>query len=170
MQKVRTTWRTLLAAVALAGLLIPAMAGSAGAVSPLPIVCTAAGTVTFVNGETDSWTVMGRGSCQGDLEGTYFLDFLGSGTSDTTGLCDQGLVVLNLNINVVGSLTNAQTGVPKFFNHDWFAPITTYPLATPFLIRQNGTEELLGAGNFFNHIFLVCSGPSVAQFTFAILT
>ena len=170
MQKGKATWRRLLAAVALAGMLIPATAGSAGAVSPLPIVCTAAGTVTFINGENDSWTISGRGSCQGDLEGTYFLDFLGQGSSDTLGFCDGGLLVQNLNINVVGSLTNAQTLVPKFFNHDWVAPLTTYPLVTPFLIQQNGSGELLGAGAFFNHIFLMCSGPTVAQFTFAILT
>lgn len=162
--------RRLLAALALTGMLVPAMAGSAGAVSPLPIICTAAGTVTFVNGTVDSWQVQGKGSCQGDLEGTYFLDFVGSGSSDTVGLCDEGLVVQNLNINVVGSLTNAQTLVPKFFNHDWVAPITTYPLATPFLIQRNGSGELIGAGNFFNHIFLQCNGPTVAQFAFAILT
>ena len=170
MQKARGRARRFLAAAALAGMLVPAMAGSASAVSPLPIVCTAAGTVTFVNGDVDSWTVMGRGSCQGDLEGTYFLDFLGQGSSDTLGLCDQGLLVQNLNINVVGSLTNAQTLVPKFFNHDWVAPVTTYPLVTPFLIQQNGTDELIGAGAFLNHIFLMCTGPSVAQFTFAFLT
>ena len=165
----KRTWRSLLAALALAGLLIPAMAGSAGAVSPLPIVCTAAGTVTFVNGEIDSWTVAGRGSCQGDQEGTYFLDFLGSGTSDTLGLCDSTLLVQNLNINVVGTLTNAQTGIPKFINHNWTAPVTTYPLATPHLIT-NEDGDLIGAGVFFNHIWLNCTGPTVAQFTFAFLT
>lgn len=169
MQKNRGRTRRLLATVALAGIMIPAMAGSAGAVSPLPIVCTAAGTVTFVNGENDSWTLLGRGSCQGDLEGTYFLDFVGQGTSDTLGVCDQGLLVQNLNINVVGSITNAQTGVPKFFNHDWVAPLTTYPIATPFLINQNG-GGLIGAGVFLNHIFLICTGPTVAQFSFAFLT
>ncbi|MGH2785975.1 MAG: hypothetical protein ACRDJ1_11990 [Actinomycetota bacterium] len=162
--------RMLLASFALAGLLIPATSGSAAAVSPLPIFCTAAGTVTFVNGGTDQWTVGGRGSCQGDLGGTYFLDFLGSGTSDSLGLCDEGLVVQNLNINVVGSLTNAQTLVPKFFNHDWSALVTTYPIATPFVVQQNGTGDVLGAGIFFNHIFAICTGPTVAQFTFTFLT
>ena len=169
MQKSRGKTRRLLAAVALAGILIPAMAGSVGAISPLPIVCTAAGTVTFVNGENDSWTLLGRGSCQGDLEGTYFLDFVGQGRSDTLGVCDQGLLVQNLNINVLGSLTNPQTMVPKFFNHDWVAPLTTYPIVTPFLVNQNG-GGLIGAGAFFNHIFLICTGPTVAQFSFAFFT
>lgn len=167
MQK-KAYMRRILAALALTGLLVPATAGSAGA-APLPIVCTAAGTVTFLNGTIDSWSVNGRGSCQGDLEGTYFLDFAGSGASDTTGLCDEGLVVQNLNINVLGSLTNAQTGIPKFFNHDWVAPLTTYPFATPFSIEQNGSADVVGAGNFFNHIFLQCNGPTVAQFTLVLL-
>jgi hypothetical protein len=159
-----------IAAIALGAALVPVMAGSANAVSPLPIVCTAAGTVTFVNGSPDAWTVAGRGSCQGDLEGTYFLDFSGTGTSGSLGLCDQGLVVTDLAISVVGSLTNAQTLVPKFFAHTWSAPVTTYPLVTPFLVSQTGSGDLIGAGAFFNHIFLMCTGPSVAQFDFAFLT
>ena len=170
MRKGKAPLRRVLAALALTGLLVPAMAGSAGAVSPLPVVCTAAGTVTFVNSNgVDTWTLLGRGSCQGDLEGTYFLDFIGQGTSNSLGVCDGGLLVTNLNINVVGSLTNAQTGVLKFFNHDWVAPLTTYPIVTPFLINQNG-GGLIGAGAFFNHIFLICTGPTVAQFTFAFFT
>ena len=160
--------RRILAVLALTGLLVPAAAGSASA-APLPIICTAAGTVTVIQGNVDSWSVQGRGSCQGNLGGTYFVDFVGSGTSDTVGLCDQSLVVQNLNINVLGSLTNAQTLVPKFFNHDWVAPLTTYPLATPFLIEQNGSDDLVGGGNFFNHIFLQCNGPTVAQFTLVFL-
>ncbi|MGH2725389.1 MAG: hypothetical protein ACRDKS_00265 [Actinomycetota bacterium] len=168
MEKGKARVRRALAALALTGLLVPAMAGSAGAASPALIVCTAAGTVTFVNGAVDSFSVSGRGSCQGDFGGTYFLDFAGSGGSDTLGLCDQTLVVQNLNINVLGTLTNAQTLVPKFINHDWFAPLTTYPLATPFLVAQNG-GGVIGAGNFFNHIFLQCNGPTVAQFAFAFL-
>lgn len=161
--KGKAFWRRGLAALAVAGMLVPAMAGSASAALPLPIVCTAAGTVTVVQGSLDTWSVQGRGSCQGDLGGTYFLDFAGAGTSDTVGLCDQTLVVQNLNINVLGTLTNAQTLVPKFFNHDWVAPITTYPLATPFEITDAGGSA--GFGNFFNHIFLQCNGPTVAQFT-----
>jgi len=160
--------RRILAALALTGLLVPAAAGSASA-APLPIVCTAAGTVVVIQGNIDSWSVQGRGSCQGDLGGTYFLDFIGSGTSDTSGLCDETLLVQNLNINVLGSLTPADTLIPKFFNHDWVAPLTTYPLATPFLIQRGGSGDLVGAGNFFNHIFLQCNGPTVAQFTFVLL-
>jgi len=154
------------AAVALAAMLIPAMPGSASAAGL--ITCTAAGTVTFVNGDTDSWGVSGKGSCQGDFQGTYFLDFSGSGTSDTLGLCDSGLLVQNLDINVVGSLTNAQTLIPKFFSHNWSSPLTTYPVVTPFLLSDS--DGLAGVGAFFNHIFLMCTGPTVAQFDFAFLS
>jgi hypothetical protein len=164
------TIRRGLAAIALAAIIVPVMAGSANAISPLPITCTAAGTVTFVNGTPDAWSVSGRGSCQGDLEGTYFLDFSGTGTSSTVGLCDEGLIVTNLDISVVGTLTNAQTLVPKFIAHTWSTPLTTYPLITPFLVSETGSGDLIGAGNFFNHIFLLCTGPTVAQFEFAFLT
>ncbi|MFY9588477.1 MAG: hypothetical protein WAT66_13585 [Actinomycetota bacterium] len=160
-----------IAALALAAAIVPLGAGTAGAVSPLPVACNAAGTVIFTNSNaTDHWTIAGRGSCLGDLEGTYFLDFTGTGTSSSLGLCDQGLVVLDLHINVIGTLTNAQTLQTKLINQDWVAPITTYPLGTPFLINQNATGSLIGAGSFFNHIFLNCSGPSVAWFEFGFLT
>ncbi len=166
----RVSVRRAIAALALAASIVPLSAGSAGAVSPLPIVCNAAGTVIFTNSNsTDTWTIAGRGSCLGDLEGTYFLDFTGTGTSSSLGLCDQGLVVLDLHINVLGTLTNAQTLQTKILNQDWVAPITTYPVATPFLIQSNA-GDLIGAGTFFNHIFLICSGPSVAWFEFGFLT
>ena len=157
-----------IAAIALGAALVPVMAGSANAISPLPITCTAAGTVTFVNGTPDSWTVAGRGSCQGDLSGTYFLDFSGVGTSATLGLCDDGLIVQDLSINIVGTLTNAQTLVPTFIAQNWSAPLTTYPLVTPFLVATS--DGGIGAGAFFNHIFLVCTGPTVAQFDFVFTT
>jgi hypothetical protein len=155
-----------LAALAFGAVLIPGLAGTANA-APLPIICTAAGTVVFTNGTPDTWSISGRGSCQGDLQGTYFLDFNGFGTSKTTGLCDPGLLVQDLNINVVGTLTNTQTLGVKFINQDWVAPLTTYPLVTPFLIQPNASDDEIGAGVFFNHIFLICTGPTVAQFDFA---
>ena len=158
--------RRVIAAFALAAAMVPLSAGSAGAVEGLPVACNAAGTVVFTNSNsTDTWTIAGRGSCLGDLEGTYFLDFTGTGTSTSLGLCDQGLVVQDLKINVLGTLTNAGTLQTKLINQDWVAPLTTYPVATPFLIQSNA-GDLIGAGAFFNHIFLNCSGPQVAWFEF----
>lgn len=160
----RGRFRRGLVALAIGTSMVPVMAGSAHAQS-LPILCTAAGTVVFTNGTPDTWSISGRGSCEGDFQGTYFLDFSGFGTSSTTGFCDTGLTVNNLKINVVGTLTNAQTLTQKFINQDWVAPVTTYPFVTPFLI-QNASGSLTGGGAFFNHIFLICTGPTVARFDF----
>jgi hypothetical protein len=163
-----------IAALALAIGIVPLTSGTAGAIGHLPVVCTAAGTVLFQNGANTAWQLVGRGSCQGDLSGTYFLDFTGNGTSDSLGNCDAmnggGIVpVTNLSINILGTLTNASTLVPKFINQDWVAPLTTYPVATPFLIQDNG-GGLIGAGVFFNHIFIQCLNSPVAQFDFAFQT
>ena len=165
--------RPALFVVALAILVVPLTAGTAGAISPLPITCTAAGTVTFQNGSNTAWQLLGRGSCQGDLEGTYFLDFVGSGTSDSLGNCDAmngGFVVpvTNLDLSIVGSLTNASTLVPKALTQHWTAPLTTYPIATPFSVEDGGSP--IGTGVFFNHIFIQCLNSPVAQFDFVFLT
>jgi hypothetical protein len=150
--------------------LVAMVSGPAGAVSPLPITCTAAGTVTATDlGETDSWSIPHiMGSCQGDLGGTYFVTAMGFGTSNGLGLCDGSLVVRNLDITVFGTLTSFATGVISPFAQSWTAPITTYPLGTPFLVGDSGGG--IGAGSIFNHIFLNCSGSPVAQFTWSWLT
>jgi hypothetical protein len=158
--------RFMVAAMALATGLISVTAGTAGAALPLPITCTAAGTV--LQGEVsgvDTWTIVGKGSCLGDLGGTYFLDFTGAGTSASRGLCD-GALITNLKINVTGTLTNAGTGAVKTIKHDWVAPATTYPIVTPFLIEKNSDGSLIGGGAFFNHIFANCQGNPVAQYVF----
>ena len=157
-------------ALALAMALVPLSSGSAGAATGLPISCTAAGTVLFQNGSTTHWQILGKGSCQGDLEGTYFLDFTGAGTSDSLGNCDAmngGFIVpvTNLDIHVVGTLTNLGNGLIKPLNQHWGAPLTTYPVATPFLITDPD-GNLQGAGVFLNHIFIQCLNSPVAQFDF----
>jgi hypothetical protein len=156
--------RAVLVLVLLVGMLMPLAGGTAHAGTGLPVECTAAGTVFWQNvGDTTQWQLTGKGSCQGDLEGTYFLDFTGAGSSDTAGLCDGSGFVTNLKINVVGSLTNANTLATKVLNQDWVAPLTTYPIATPFVIHRNdaGTN---GAGVFLNHIFAQCLNSPVAQY------
>ena len=127
----RSIIRHGIAALALAIAIVPLSTGSAGAVSGLPITCTAAGTVLFQNGSSNTaWQLIGKGSCQGDLEGTYFLDFTGTGTSDSLGNCDAmngGFIVpvTNLDIHIVGTLTNAGNGLVKPVNQHWAAPLTT---------------------------------------------
>jgi hypothetical protein len=158
----------MLACAMLVGLVAPA-----GAVEPLPITCTAAGTVSTVSGQPDLWSISGQGSCQGDLEGTYVLSFTGIGSSTGLGLCPAApgnLLVQDFGMIVTGTLTNLATGVPKALAQTWFAPLTTYPIATPFLIDASAMDDGFGAGSMFNHIFLNCSGTPVAQFTFAWLT
>jgi hypothetical protein len=167
----RSIIRHGLIVLALAMATMPLTAGSAGAANGLPIECTAAGTVLFQNGSTTHWQILGKGSCQGDLQGTYFLDFSGTGTSDSLGNCDAmngGSIVpvTNLDIHVVGTLTNAANLAVKAINQHWTAPLTVYPVVTPFLI-QNNDGGLIGAGAFFNHIFIQCFNSPVAQFDFA---
>jgi len=167
----RVMMRPAIALIALALLVVPLTAGTAGALQGVPVLCTAAGTVLFQNNANTAWQLVGRGSCQGDFEGTYFLDFTGVGSSDSLGNCDAmngGFIVpvTNLSINIVGTLTNAGDLSVKALNQNWVAPITTYPVVTPFLVqRANGAQ--IGAGAFFNHIFIQCLNSPVAQFTFA---
>ena len=161
--------RRIIVGAVCAAALVAVMAAPAPALSPLPITCTATGTVTVVDGTpTDAWSLIGRGSCQGDLNGTYFVDFVGTGTSETRGICDQTLVVREFNVLITGTLTNAGSGAVTPLIAEWFAQATTYPLGTPFLIATNNGK--IGAGVFFNHIFLNCQGTPVAQFTWTQLT
>lgn len=164
--------RALLARTAVVGALatgglVGVQVGSASAAGP--IVCTAAGTVTYSHalvGDLVTWSVIGKGSCLGDGQGTYFLDFTGTGTSHGLGACDDG-VVSDLNIRVSGTYTNAATLVPKFINQTWSSPVTTFPETTPFTISGNGT----GAGTIVTHIVAHCppSGSPVAEFAFSFL-
>ena len=159
------------AALALAMAIVPISTGiaAAGVLPPTPITCTAAGTVLFSNGtQNTTWTIVGKGSCENN-ESTYFLDFTGTGTSDTLGICDiqEGVpepIVTNLDIHVLGTLTDPTTLIPQAINQHWVAPLTTYPVVTPFLV-QNTSGGISGAGAFFNHIFLMCQNNPVAQFT-----
>jgi len=160
--------RAVLALALLIGMLMPFAGGTAHAVEGLPITCTAAGTVFWQQvGSSTSWSLLGKGSCQGDLEGTYFLDFTGAGSSDTAGLCDASGFVQNFHINVVGTLTNASTLATKVVNQDWVAPLTTYPIATPFLIQRNSSGAVSGGGVLLNHIFAQCLNSPVAQYDLA---
>jgi hypothetical protein len=156
----------MIAAVA-AVLLVALMGPPADAFSPGPVECTAAGQVFFVDGNVDQWFMFGRGSCiSQNLEGPYIVDFTGTGTSDGGGLCTSSLVT-NLSIQISGTITDAGTLVSRPLIQRWEAPLTTYPLGTPFLVMKNGSP--IGLGAFFNHIFLQCQGNPAAQFTWGFL-
>jgi hypothetical protein len=170
MRSVSSRTRRTLVTLALSAASLAVVAPPAHAVSPLPITCTAAGSISLTKPLVGpvQWTLFGKGSCQGDLEGTYILDFTGSGTSDTAAICDDTFVVQNLDLTITGTLTNAASAAVKAIVQEWTAPLTTYPFATPFTIKT-GTGNP-GAGVFFNHIFLNCAGSPVAQFSFGWLT
>lgn len=124
--------------------------------SQLPIECSAAAVVDVVADpvtKITTWVVAGKGSCVGDLEGTYFVDFNGIGTSRGLGICTQTSVI-NLNIQMSVSLTSTSTGVTKFLLEDWTATETTFPFATPFLVERQGNP--LGAGVILTRIFGHC--------------
>ena len=161
----RRKFRNIVLVVTLTAALASVVGGPADAAGIPPRLCTAAGTILTTTGTPDTWTIVGQGSCN-DLSSTYAVSFTGAGTSNGLGLCSPEplpFVVTDLRIAITGTLVDSLTQIPTPFIHVWVAPITTYPLGTPFLItRPNG--DLIGAGNFFNHIFLNCNGSPVATF------
>lgn len=157
--------------VALLAVLAPVSPTPAGAVSPLPITCNGAGALTTVTGpETTQWFFEGVATCQGDLEGVYVVpSLLVTGTSDSIGLCGGDGVVTNLHLDPSGTLVNPVDPLASktVAEQHWSAEITTFPIATPFLI--SGSHE--GAGNISTRIFGMCPGTggtpvATIQFTF----
>jgi hypothetical protein len=162
---VRRAMVTLLLATAV----VPLIAANAEAIGPERFICTAAGSVVTTS-TPDTWTIAGGGSCVSQ-DNPYFLSFTGAGTSQGLGLCsNDGLpfLVQDLDIIVTGTLTssNPTNPVVKGILQHWTAPVTTYPLGTPFLVTSN-TGDVFGAGIFWNHIFLNCQGSPVATFQWA---
>jgi hypothetical protein len=146
-------------------------AGGARAANSLPVNCTAAGAVRYVTAGAGpvAWTLNGTGSCVGDMEGTYILNFTGTGTSGTFGACDGANPgpVQNLNLNITGTLTNTAGLGVKPFEVKWTAPATTFPVTTPFSVERAGSA--IGGGTLFTRIFGQCpaAGSPVAQYYFS---
>jgi hypothetical protein len=167
--------RTLRAAVAALTLVVgfggfTVAAPTAGAVAPLPRECVVSGT-TSVGGTlaNTTWELSGRGTCTGDLEGTFFVTLNGAGTSVGKGLCG-GLLVQNLDLDVTLTLQNNTTGETTVENQRWTLPLTIYPVAVPFLVSPAGGG--LGAGTIFTRIFAKCApaGVDTSNFVFAYTT
>jgi hypothetical protein len=144
--------------------------------------CTGSGRV-FVDaagtGSTQTnWRVDGGGSCPVQTTPTApfqareptTVSFSGAGTSDTLGLCDNSLLVRNFNLAVNVAYRGVVSGTTVVEHQRWTAPVTTFPLATAFLISGDGGPPALGAGLAITHIFLQCGNggnkPSV-NFTWA---
>jgi hypothetical protein len=142
--------------------------------------CEASGHVN-ITGQPGAWnwSLNGLGRCVNFLAGAYEVDIEGSGTSDSFGLCAprrgidpdgvHGLMVRNLRLDVEVTLLNLKTGVVRQINETWGAPITTFPVATPFSIGGTGAP---GSGSIFTRIFLACppAGSPAARFTWTQVT
>jgi hypothetical protein len=171
----RVLARAFCAFVVAVGFTAVAPPAPAGAVSPVPITCSASGTLETLTGPfATQWKLVGAGSCQGDLEGTYILpNLLVQGTSDTIGLCDGDAVVTNLSMAAKGTLLNvANPMLSKTLDgQTWGAPVTTYPVTTPFVISKGGSE--IGAGSITSRVFGKCpavGGSPVMTLQFTFLT
>jgi hypothetical protein len=158
MDRLSRTGRLLLA-VAMTLCLVAGVAAPASARAGLPLVCQTSGIVTQTDNGDGTWNwdfVIAFGQCFGDFGGPYAMTGAGSGTSTGLGLCD-GLLVQNLqilmNLHLVSALGSARD---KFLTEVWSAPISTYPVATPFLVSSVPDGGLVGAGAILSHIGLKC--------------
>lgn len=126
--------------------------------------CNGSGTLYLPTPSAPSWAVSGSGSCPlqvnlaAPLAGqeTTTVRFSGTGTSDTLGLCSGTLLVTNLKLNVDVALTGQVTGNSIVQHQVWSAAITTFPLATEFLISSSSGPPVMGAGIAISHIYLQC--------------
>jgi hypothetical protein len=122
--------------------------GAQANAGPVPgVVCNALASLQL-GGGPGGWTwdlVIGAGNCVGDGDGPYALTGSGSGTSDSLGFCD-GLLVQNLDLTVDFNVFSLKTLSSFSRTENWIAPLSTFPIATPFLVRDPGDGALLGAG------------------------
>lgn len=134
------------------------------------VFCVANGNVVIEGAPGAwNWTLGGLGPCvSGTLRGNFNVVFSGTGTSDTLGLCD-GLVVTNLDIDVKATVSNLRTGQIYNVTEKWRAPLTTFPIVTPFLISGGGET---GLGVIATRVLANCppGGATVATFAFTTTT
>jgi len=125
------------------------------------IICNGAGRLeaTPQPDGTAVWTVSGGGRCLEPLTPNSqprILTFAGTGTSTGLGLCSPGGLLVT-NLQIVVDVHMFKTGDLGFDSEQevWSAPVTLFPLATPFLV--NG---LAGAGLSTHRIFLNCGNEN----------
>jgi hypothetical protein len=158
----RRIGRMLVAAGASAAALLAA--GAPAAPASTLAGCSGSGTLYLPSTGDPSWTVSGGGSCplQTSLTAplvaheTSTVQFAGSGTSDTLGLCSGTLLVTNLKLNVDVTITGTVTRTSLTQHQVWSAALTTFPLATEFLISSSSGPPVMGAGIAISHIYLQC--------------
>lgn len=134
------------------------------------LACSASGTVDVAPNAAGTgwdWSITGGGACP-DVAlpppNTQIVNFTGSGTSDTLGLCSSSLVT-NLDILVTVQLFDTVKRTTRTIQEHWDLAISMFPIAVPFLANK-GT---LGAGTMVTHIFTKCppSGTDAADFVWA---
>lgn len=150
--------RVSVASALLAAASIPFGAGTAHAAPA--IGCFASGHVQVTPDATTSgvwdWSIQGTGTCVGTFRGPFLAEVQGAGTSTGLGLCT-GLLVQNLNLNVLVTLLSNSTGKFTTVSEAWKAPITTFPLVTPFVVNKGGLD---GAGLIATRVRLMCPAGS----------
>jgi len=147
----------LLAVLALSLALVLGMSASPAKARGGVLLCQTSGVITQTGGPgTWTWNIqLAFGQCFGDGLGPYVVQGTGTGTSTGLGFCD-GLLVRNLAIAVHLDLFSALgPAFHKSFDEIWTAPLTTYPLATPFLVT-NTSGALQGVGAILTHIHFQC--------------
>lgn len=124
--------------------------------------CSGNGTLRAQNGTPATWQISGNGSCISAAVARN-VSFTGQGTSNTLGLCTPGsLVVTNLRLNVTISWVNPPTGQTFTETQTWHAPISLFPIATPFLVTRATNPVLGGAGVILHHLTLRCGDAGQA--------
>lgn len=155
----------LLGVVAALAAVVGVGTSTAGAAGPLPVVCDTAGSLTVDSSESGptTWDLSLEGTCSGNLSGITIASVEGQGTSNGAGLCDASVVATELELDVVVSERSPVTGNVVTTDQTWTLPITTHPVATPFVIGGDAD----GLGSIFTRIFLNCSdGDPTTRATF----
>lgn len=96
----------------------------------------------------------GAGNCSGDGRGPYVVSGEGHGTSASLGFCD-GLLVQDLSIDVEWDLFSLLDFQNYHKSEHWFAPLSTFPIATPFFVDDTA-GSLTGAGTIFTRFAGQC--------------
>jgi hypothetical protein len=138
--------------------------GAAAAPASTLAGCSGSGTLYLPTPSSPTWGVTGGGSCPLQTNVTApivahestTVHFSGAGTSDSLGLCSGTLLVTNLKLNVDVTVTGEVTGNTVVQHQIWSAAVTTFPLATEFLISSSSGPPVMGAGIAISHIYLNC--------------
>lgn len=157
----RKITRAVLALVLAAAIVPLAIGGTGSAVPGLPLICRGAAVLSYTDGLPDTISIDdGVGLCTGNLAGTYSLTYSGSGTAIGLGLCEEGAdlpIVQSLDLAMHLHLVSTSDGHVLDLDEHWTAPVSLFPLLTPFNASDDSTGETVGGGYVSTRIFLNCA-------------